>query len=442
MHELVDRARRYATEAHSRINHRRKYTLDPYDVHLKDVAGIVATVTDDPETIAAAWLHDVVEDTPASFLDIEREFGPALAALVEDLTDVSRPADGNRATRKAMDRAHLAGASSRAKTVKLADLIDNCRDICRQDPEFAKVFLTEMASLLEVLADGDQRLHKKASVMLVEHAAKLGVNVSVAAVQPSAGGRTNTGLATLRKVSDLFRNTFAAMDIARSLPSVDGPPSEGSAALMEREGHHVLGIRREGQVRGYTLREDPLNERPFRHGQVVGHDACFSEVIMALSQHSQCFVRVLDAVGGVVVRDDLQHPYVRMWLFGIITMVEMQVAVIIEQLWPGEAWTGLVSAGRLAKARTMLEERVRRGQQSSLLSCLQFADKMQIVVENKAVLDVLDFPSKNAAAKVCKEFESLRNNLAHAQDIVAHDFTQIARLAQRIESMREPEGGA
>jgi len=222
MHDLVARVRRYATEAHSRINHRRKYSFEPYDVHLRDVAGIVATVTDDPDTIAA-WLHDVVEDTPASFLDIEREFGPTLAALVEELRDVSRPADGNRAARKAMDRAHLAGASSRAKTVKLADLIDNCRDICRQDPEFARVFLQEMASLLEVLGDGDQRLHKKAS-----------------------------------------------------------------AALMEREGHRVLGIRRDGKFRDYALREDPLSERPFRHGQIVGHDACFSEVIMALSRRARC----------------------------------------------------------------------------------------------------------------------------------------------------------
>jgi hypothetical protein len=439
MHELVDRARRYATEAHSRINHRRKYSLDPYDVHLKDVAGIVATVTDDPEIIAAAWLHDVVEDTPASFLDVEREFGPALAALVEELTDVSRPADGNRATRKAMDRAHLARASSRAKTVKLADLIDNCRDICRQDPEFARVFLTEMASLLEVLGDGDQRLHKRASAMLREHAAKLDVNVSVVAVRPAAEGPGNEGLATLRKVSGLFQNTFSAMDIAHSLPSVDGPSSQASAALMEREGLHVLGIRRDGQVSGYVLREDPLSERAFRHGQVVGDDACFSEIIMALSQHSQCFVRVLGTVCGVVVREDLQHPYVRMWLFGIITMMEMQVAALIEQLWPGDAWTGLVSEGRLAKARSMLEERVRRGQQSSLLSCLQLADKMQILFESKAVLDVLGFPSRNSAAKVCKEFESLRNNLAHAQDIVAHDFAQIARLALRIESLRELE---
>jgi hypothetical protein len=36
---------------------------------------------------------------------------------------------------------------------------------------------------------------------------------------------------------------------------------------------------------------------------------------------------------------------------------------------------------------------------------------------------------------VCKDLESLRNNLAHAQDIVTHDFTQVARIAQRIESV-------
>ncbi|RXM22001.1 bifunctional (p)ppGpp synthetase/guanosine-3',5'-bis(diphosphate) 3'-pyrophosphohydrolase, partial [Citrobacter sp. AAK_AS5] len=90
------------------------------------VATIVASVTDDPEMIAAAWLHDIVEDTPASFLDLEKEFGPRVAELVGELTDVSRPSDGNRATRKSIDRAHLAGASARGKTVKLADLLDNC----------------------------------------------------------------------------------------------------------------------------------------------------------------------------------------------------------------------------------------------------------------------------------------------------------------------------
>ena len=171
--DLVSRARLYAIEAHSRINHRRKYSLEPYDVHLKDVADIVSTVTEDVEIIAAAWLHDVVEDTPATFLDLEKEFGPQVAQLVSEVTDVSSPANGNRATRKALDRAHLAKASWRGKTIKLSDLIDNCRDICSHDPEFAKVYLTEMSGLLEVLSDGHPDLFSKAMELMHKNAEAL-----------------------------------------------------------------------------------------------------------------------------------------------------------------------------------------------------------------------------------------------------------------------------
>ena len=85
-----------------------------------------------------------------------------MAQLVDELTDVSRPGDGNRAARKAIDRAHLAAASPRAKTVKLADLTDNARDICRHDVGFGRVYLAEMEALLGVLGDGDAELLAKA----------------------------------------------------------------------------------------------------------------------------------------------------------------------------------------------------------------------------------------------------------------------------------------
>jgi (p)ppGpp synthase/HD superfamily hydrolase len=161
MDTLISRAKRFATQAHRRIDHRRKYSSQPYEVHLKSVAQLVAAVTDDPETIAAAWLHDTVEDTEVTLDEIRQRFGPGVADLVADLTDVSRPGDGNRAARKAIDRAHTARASSRAKTVKLADLLDNCRDIRRADPRFARVFAAEAQALLEVLREGDARLHRK-----------------------------------------------------------------------------------------------------------------------------------------------------------------------------------------------------------------------------------------------------------------------------------------
>ena len=173
----MKKRRDYAISAHSRINQLRKYTFQPYDVHLKAVADLVAMVTDDQEIIAAAWLHDTVEDTPATFEEIEREFGHGVGRLVMDLTDISRPADGNRLTRKEIDRDHTALASPRAKTIKLADLIDNCLDICRHDPKFGALFLQGMVDLLTVLHEGDQRLYRKAQRTVEQSAKKLKIDI-------------------------------------------------------------------------------------------------------------------------------------------------------------------------------------------------------------------------------------------------------------------------
>jgi (p)ppGpp synthase/HD superfamily hydrolase len=79
MHELVERAERFAVGAHRRVDHRRKYSGQPYDAHLRAVAELVGTVSSDPEMLAAAWLHDVLEDTPATYEDVEREFGVEVA---------------------------------------------------------------------------------------------------------------------------------------------------------------------------------------------------------------------------------------------------------------------------------------------------------------------------------------------------------------------------
>jgi hypothetical protein len=81
--------------------------------------------------------------------------------LVVEVTDVSRPTDGNPAQRKALDRAHLARASEWGQTIKLADLIDTA-DIAAHDPDLAKDYLAEKAALLTVLTKGDKRLRQRA----------------------------------------------------------------------------------------------------------------------------------------------------------------------------------------------------------------------------------------------------------------------------------------
>ena len=443
MDNLEEKARRYATSAHARINQMRKYSLKPYEVHLRAVSGLVASVTDDKAMIAASWLHDTVEDTPATFEDLEREFGTDVMKLVKELSDVSKPGDGNRAMRKAIDRQHLSGASPRAKTIKLADIIDNCEDICRHDPKFGKVYLFEMQALLEVLQEGNQSLYGRAVKKMVDFEKKLSIvsHATGNSIRLEKAVEDAKGLIQGSHGLRLFTAAFAARDIQEPLISFDmeslpgllrriaaGPPAPG------------VGIRTDGVVTGYLTTEDLSDEktkqiRPIDPRQTVELEASLADVIHVLTHFTFCFVTIDGAVIGVIGRGDIEKPVVRMWLFGIIILIEMLVVNLIRKAWPDGRWVSLVSEGRLEKAKKLQEERVRRGFDADLVDCLQFSDKLQIVFHEPSFVENAGFPSASAAKRAMKDLESLRNDLAHGQDISKHDWPPIVRLAQRIQHL-------
>lgn len=162
MISLEQKAKEFASNAHGQINQRRKYTDEPYIVHPSNVVKLIKSIPHDEEMICAGWLHDVVEDTSNIIEEIYNEFGHGTALLVSELTDISRLEDGNRSVRKQIDLEHTRLASPRAKTIKLADLIDNSSSILKHDPRFAKVYMKEKIALLDVLKEGNQTLFKKA----------------------------------------------------------------------------------------------------------------------------------------------------------------------------------------------------------------------------------------------------------------------------------------
>lgn len=155
---LEEKALRFASMAHA--HQLRKYTFEPYLIHPIAVAEIVKSVPHTEEMVAAALLHDVVEDCGVHPKTVREVFGPKAALLVSELTDVSRPQDGNRQKRKELGRQHTKDSSPEAKTIKLADLIDNTKSIALYDPDFARTYLKEKSALLEVLKQGDSSLWK------------------------------------------------------------------------------------------------------------------------------------------------------------------------------------------------------------------------------------------------------------------------------------------
>lgn len=171
--DLFHRAHAFADQMHGSINQVRKYTGEPYIRHPEAVARLVSTVPHTPEMLAAAVLHDVVEDTPATIEMVYELFGATVGAMVRDLTDVSRPEDGNRAVRKNKDRKSLLTASAGAKTVRLCDLIHNAQSLLEHDKNFAVVYIGEKEKMLPLLEGGDVTLLAMAKEIVVNAKAQL-----------------------------------------------------------------------------------------------------------------------------------------------------------------------------------------------------------------------------------------------------------------------------
>ncbi len=137
----------------------RKYTGEPYIEHCREIVDILKVVPHTEDMLAAAWLHDVLEDTECSLMEMHVAFGDDIAFMVLMLTDCDKCL-GNRATRKGIDRERLGRASAEVQTIKLADLISNTKSIVEHDPKFAKVYLAEARMLLDVLTKGDESLRE------------------------------------------------------------------------------------------------------------------------------------------------------------------------------------------------------------------------------------------------------------------------------------------
>jgi (p)ppGpp synthase/HD superfamily hydrolase len=171
--ELIKKASRFAEVAHQ--GQQRKYNRAPYITHPARVA-FEASKLDGAteEMVAAAWLHDVVEDTTIPIETIKAEFGDNVATLVKWLTNDPKVPGENRAARKKKAAVRLAAAPREAKKIKMLDRMDNLGEMdLVQDPGFAKVYLQESWDLFYAVANADGTLAERFERTLHKMAADL-----------------------------------------------------------------------------------------------------------------------------------------------------------------------------------------------------------------------------------------------------------------------------
>jgi (p)ppGpp synthase/HD superfamily hydrolase len=157
---IVD-ALEFAEKAHS--GQTRMYSGEPYILHPAQVANLVRQYTSNDEVIAAAYLHDVLEDCGVTEEEIRIRFGDNITKICLELVNRSVSPEYKslrRSERKAIDREKIATISPDAQLIKTCDRLDNVLDLFDAPDKYQKLYAEETLLLVDVLT--------KAPTVLVE----------------------------------------------------------------------------------------------------------------------------------------------------------------------------------------------------------------------------------------------------------------------------------
>ncbi|UCG85269.1 MAG: hypothetical protein JSW71_15195 [Gemmatimonadota bacterium] len=170
--------------------------------------------------------------------------------------------------------------------------------------------------------------------------------------------------------------------------------------------------------------------------EVLPAEAGVAEAVLAVAEHG-C-VRLAGS-GRVVDRVTMDSMVFRAWLFGVLTFLEIRARELIAS---DPAWRELMSRARLEKARAIKDERARRGRSMETLDALQFGDVGWLAVRYDGWYEYFGVRSKKKAKLLVKQLETLRNALAHSQDILSHDWETVVAVARSVVAIKEAETAA
>ncbi len=235
---------------------------------------------------------------------------------------------------------------------------------------------------------------------------------------------------------------LVARHVAEELASFDASsPVAEVRDFMRRKDFDVVGVRDDGFVYGYAEADHPGDcaighcVRSFDEATCIGEDEPLSRIFSFLQVSPRVFVVRNDRVTGIITRGDLEKAPVRMWLFALVSLIEMQLLRLIREHYPGETWRRVLSDGRVEKAEQICDKRHADKTHIDLADCLQFCDKRDIVLKTPALFQSLSLEAFPDPSTLFKELQDLRDDLAHAQSVVLGRWPRLVELSRAAEGI-------
>lgn len=248
----------------------------------------------------------------------------------------------------------------------------------------------------------------------------------------------------LEDFNAVLGDRILAKDICEPLRCcpADAPAAAIAAELRARD-FDIAGVREQedspviGLVRGASLIEGSVRDHveKIELTDVVEATVTVRALLDVLKLRPFVFVKVGGSTDAILTRADLNKPMVRVYLFGLISLLEIHMGFWIDLAYADQAWEPVLTRGRLDAAKRMQNLRADEGQKADLLQCLQLCDKRTLVVESATLIDQLGLGPKQASCNFLVAVEHLRNSLAHSQyDLTAGgSWEQVIALTEGIQ---------
>ncbi|BAY07650.1 hypothetical protein [Calothrix sp. NIES-2098] len=245
----------------------------------------------------------------------------------------------------------------------------------------------------------------------------------------------------------LFENNITIEYVAEPLKAVSAE-AEVIQVLqwMQARDFDVVGVELGDTITGYVERASLLKatsgktcndyQRVFHPRELIAISTPLMKLLPILQQTPRLFVLDCNQVTGIITCGDLQKAPARMLLFGLVTLLEMNLLRLVRLYYADDTWQKVLKPERLQVAQRLWRESQERNEATDLLDYLQFCDKRELVLNQPELLEQLGLKSKRFGERFLKSAEQLRNRLAHAQNLVSgSSWIELISLAEAMETL-------
>lgn len=248
---------------------------------------------------------------------------------------------------------------------------------------------------------------------------------------------------TVKELHSLLDDSLVVRHIAEPLAFCNANEDQrATKKMMVEKNFDMLGLKENGLIKGYVRRSDLSDGKcrhrliPFQTSEIIASQTPIIQLLPLMKSRPTFFVLERTEINALVHLADLDKWPVRMLLFGLVSLLEMYTLRMVRVCYPGVSFENHLTPNRVEKAKKEFSNRRSHENEVDLADCLNLTDKTTLLRRVSGFNEFFKLPGERFGSQQhFKQMETLRNKLAHAQDMTKWmPWGQVIEVVGSVES--------